>query len=166
MGFPDKDIPKFENPKHWIKVFSEGWKQDLTNAGLSIDWRRNFITTSLNPHYNKFIEWQFRKLQEKGYVIKGKKPVVWCAKCKHAIGDHARASGEGETTQDFIWAKFRMKDSDLILPPLIEQFTTEPILFTINHSPKIKKTNYLEEIGLMGALTLVKYKLEGHPILA
>ena len=58
-----------------------------------------------------------------------------------------------------------MKDSDLILPPLIEQFSTEPILFTINHPPKIKKTGYLEEIGVMGALTLVKYKLEGNPIL-
>jgi glucokinase len=58
-----------------------------------------------------------------------------------------------------------MKDSDLILPPLIEQFDTDPILFTINHPPKIKKTNYLEEIGLMGALTLVKYKLEENPIL-
>jgi glucokinase len=58
-----------------------------------------------------------------------------------------------------------MKDSDLILPPLIEQFTTDPILFTINHPPRIKKTIYLEEIGLMGALTLVKYKLEGNPII-
>lgn len=59
-----------------------------------------------------------------------------------------------------------MKDSDLILPPLIEQFNTDPILFTINHPPMIKATSYLEEIGLMGALTLVKYKLEGNPILA
>ena len=58
-----------------------------------------------------------------------------------------------------------MKDSDLILPPLIEQFSTEPILFTINHSPQIKKTNFLEKIGVMGALTLVKYKLEENPLI-
>ena len=58
-----------------------------------------------------------------------------------------------------------MKDSDLILPPLIEQFSTEPILFTINHPPQIKKTNFLDDIGLMGALTLIKYKLEENPIL-
>ncbi|GAH16076.1 unnamed protein product, partial [marine sediment metagenome] len=58
-----------------------------------------------------------------------------------------------------------MKDSDLILKPLIEQFDTEPILFTINHPPRIKATIYLDEIGLMGALTLVKYKLEENPIL-
>lgn len=58
-----------------------------------------------------------------------------------------------------------MKDSDLILPPVIEQFKTNPVLFTINHPPNIKTTNYLEDIGLMGALTLVKYKLEGNPII-
>jgi glucokinase len=58
-----------------------------------------------------------------------------------------------------------MKDSDLILPPLIEQFNTEPILFTVNRPPKIKKTKFLEEIGLLGALTLVKYRQEGNPIL-
>ena len=58
-----------------------------------------------------------------------------------------------------------MKDSDLILPPLIEQFNTEPILFTVNRPPRIKKTKFLEEIGLLGALTLVKYRLEGNPIL-
>lgn len=58
-----------------------------------------------------------------------------------------------------------MKDSDLILPPLIEQFSTDPILFTINHPPRIKKTNHIDEIGLMGALTLIKYKLEENSIL-
>ena len=58
-----------------------------------------------------------------------------------------------------------MKDSDLILQPIIEQFSTNPILFTINHPPRIKATKFLDEIGLMGALTLAKYKLEGNPIL-
>jgi glucokinase len=58
-----------------------------------------------------------------------------------------------------------MKDHDMILPPVIEQLATEPILFTINHPPKIKKTRYIEDIGLRGALVLVKYMLESNPIL-
>ncbi|MBY9021100.1 MAG: ROK family protein [Candidatus Lokiarchaeota archaeon] len=57
-----------------------------------------------------------------------------------------------------------MKDSDLILPPVIEQFKTEPILYTINNPPQLKLTKNLENIGVLGALTLVKYKLEGNPI--
>ena len=57
-----------------------------------------------------------------------------------------------------------MKDSDLIIPPVIEQFKTEPILFTINNPPQLKVTKNLNDIGVMGALTLVKYKLEGNPL--
>ena len=110
MGFSDDEIPKFEDPKHWIEVFSKGWQDDLTNAGLSIDWRRNFITTSLNPHYNKFIEWQFRTLKAQDRVKKGKKPVVWCTKCNQAIGDHARVEGEGETPQEYTIIKLKMGD--------------------------------------------------------
>jgi len=58
-----------------------------------------------------------------------------------------------------------MKDSDLIIPPVIEQFKTEPILFTINNPPQLKVTKNLNDIGVIGALTLVKYKLEGNPLI-
>jgi len=58
-----------------------------------------------------------------------------------------------------------MKDNDLILPEVIEQFKTEPILFTINNPPQLKVTKNLDIIGVMGALTLVKYKLERNPII-
>jgi hypothetical protein len=58
-----------------------------------------------------------------------------------------------------------MKDKDQIIPQIIEQFVTDPIKFTINHPPKIKLTQYKDEIGLKGALTLVKYKLERNKII-
>jgi len=58
-----------------------------------------------------------------------------------------------------------MKDHDLILPPVIEQLNTDPVLITINHPPRLKVTKFLDMIGVMGALALVKYKLEGNPII-
>ncbi len=58
-----------------------------------------------------------------------------------------------------------MKDKEQILPPLIEQFKKDPIKFTINHTPRLKATKFKDEIGLIGALTLVKYKQENHKIL-
>jgi glucokinase len=57
-----------------------------------------------------------------------------------------------------------MNDKDQIIPPLIKQFEEEPILFTINHAPKIKVTKYKDEIGIRGALVLVKYKEEKNPV--
>src|SRR3989338_1218932 len=115
MGFSEKEVKNFGDVKHWIDTFVPAAKEDLSRLGESVDWRRSFITTDLNPYYDKFIRWQFRKLREKGFVEKGKRPVVWCEKDKMVVGDHDRAEGEGETPQDFMWVKFRMKDSDLIL---------------------------------------------------
>ncbi|MBY9018447.1 MAG: ROK family protein [Candidatus Lokiarchaeota archaeon] len=59
-----------------------------------------------------------------------------------------------------------MNDQDLILPPLIQQFENDPLPFTINHPPKLKVTKYITEIGVRGALTLVKYKLERNTIVS
>ncbi|MFC1682473.1 leucine--tRNA ligase [Nanoarchaeota archaeon] len=115
VGVKEKDIKNFEDPKHWIDFFAPEYKNDYKKAGMSVDWRREFYTTSLNPHYNKFVQWQFKKLKEKNYCIQGEFPVVWDPVENTAIGDHDRIEGEGETTQDFIWGKFKMKDSDLIL---------------------------------------------------
>ncbi len=58
-----------------------------------------------------------------------------------------------------------MKDKEQIIPPLIEQFEKDPIRFTVNHPPNIKLTRYQEEIGLRGALALVKYNIEKNKII-
>ncbi len=115
MHIPDSEIPKFEKAEHWLEFFAPEFKKDYNLMGMSVDWRREFYTTSLNPHYDKFIRWQFRKLKEKGYVIKERFPVVWDPKENTAAQDHDRIEGEGVTTQDFIWIKFRLKNSDLVL---------------------------------------------------
>ncbi len=115
MGFSEKEISKFSEVQHWIDTFVPAAKEDFSRIGNSVDWRRSFITTSLNSRYDKFIGWQFRKLKEKRLVDTGKHPVVWCPKDNMPVGDHDRVEGEGITTQDFIWGKFRMKNSDLII---------------------------------------------------
>ena len=59
-----------------------------------------------------------------------------------------------------------MKDKEQIIPPLVEQFEKDPLRFTVNHPPKIKVTRYNDEIGLIGALALVKYNIEKHKIIS
>ena len=56
------------------------------------------------------------------------------------------------------------RDKEQLINPLVEQFESNAILFTINHPPKIKLTKLGDAIGIKGALVLAKYKLEHNPI--
>ncbi|MCX8195664.1 MAG: leucine--tRNA ligase [Acidilobaceae archaeon] len=113
-----KDVDGFENPEHWVTFFKEGWKRDLQLFGMSIDWRREFFTTYLNPPYSKFIEWQYYKLREKGLVAIGEHPVVWCPREQKVVGDHDRPdeyAGIGPSEATVI--KFYSEDG-LVFPAL------------------------------------------------
>ncbi|MBI2107493.1 leucine--tRNA ligase, partial [Candidatus Woesearchaeota archaeon] len=119
MGITDREeLKKFEDPGYWIEFFAPEFQKDFRKIGISIDWRRNYITTSLNPHYDKFIRWQFNKLKEKDYVIKGEFPVVWCPKDNVPCQDHDRIEGEGETPQEFVLIKYKFGDKFIVTATL------------------------------------------------
>lgn len=118
MGIKEEEIPNFADPIYWTKYFPKEAKDDLIKLGISVDWRRSFITTSLNPIYNKFIHWQFKKLKEKNLVVLGEHPVIWCKKCNAPVGDHDRIKGEGEKPQEFTLLKFKIGNEYLIAATL------------------------------------------------
>ncbi len=113
-GVPEEEIPKFADPVYWTEYFSAQTKMDLIRIGAAVDWSRSFITTSLNPYYDSFIKWQFRKLKAGGYVVMGEHPVVWCPKDKSPVGDHARLEGEGVTPEEIYLIKFKL--GEVFLP--------------------------------------------------
>ncbi|MDI6888808.1 MAG: leucine--tRNA ligase [Methanocellales archaeon] len=114
MGILQEEIPKFADPLYWVSFFPKETMQDLQHMGISVDWRRRFITTSLNPYYDAFIKWQFCKLRDGGYITKGEHPVVWCPKCNSPVGDHARLEGEGVAPEEVFLIKFDL--DGVVLP--------------------------------------------------
>ncbi|MEM3137048.1 MAG: leucine--tRNA ligase [Thermofilaceae archaeon] len=111
MGIPESEIPKFANPEHWVHFFCKEWKIDFEKYGLSIDWRREFHTTYLNPPYSKFVQWQYRQLLKKGLIAKGIHPVVWCPKEEKVVGDHDRPDEyAGIGPEKVIIVKFKGED--------------------------------------------------------
>jgi leucyl-tRNA synthetase len=85
-GIPEDKLKELEDPLNMARYFHEEIKAGMKLMGYSIDWRREF--TTIDPAYNKFITWQFKKLHEKGYLTKGKHPVGWCPRCDNAVGQH------------------------------------------------------------------------------
>lgn len=109
MGFAEAELPKFADPEHWVRTFPRDTREHLRALGAAVDWRRTFITTPLNPPYDAFVRWQYRRLRDRGYVRLGSKPVIWCTRDQAPIGDHDRLEGEGVTPVAFTVLKFPME---------------------------------------------------------
>jgi leucyl-tRNA synthetase len=112
-GVPEEELKKFSNPMDMATYYTNESRVAAKRVGFSVDWRREFNT--MVPTYQKFIEWQYESLREKGYVSKGTHPVVWCPKCQSPTGDHDRQVGEGVAPEEYTLIKFKL-DEETYLP--------------------------------------------------
>lgn len=112
-GVPEEDLKKFVDPVYMARYYTENGRKAVKRLGLAIDWRREFHTTSLNPAYSKFIEWQYTRLKEHGYVSLGTHPVVWCPRCESPTGDADRLEGEEVRPEEYVLMKFRYGEAFL-----------------------------------------------------
>ncbi len=83
-GIPPATLEKLKNPKSMASYFREDIKKGMMEIGFSIDWRREF--TTIDPLYNRYIEWHFQILNRKGLITKGTHPVAWCPNDKSPVG--------------------------------------------------------------------------------
>jgi leucyl-tRNA synthetase len=107
-GVPESELKRFVDPLYMAQYYTNEGRIIAKRIGFSIDWRREF--TTVLPTYQKFIEWQYMNLREKGYVSRGTHPVVWCPKDKSPTGDHDRQVGEGVTPEEYILIKYVLDD--------------------------------------------------------
>ncbi|MGB9729017.1 MAG: leucine--tRNA ligase [Thermoprotei archaeon] len=112
---PPDEIQKFTDPIYVARYYTERGKKDLQRLGLSIDWRREFTTTSYNIGFNKFVEWQFRKLKSMNYITIASHPVVWCPRDQSPTGDHDRLAGEGIGPEKYYLMKFKLNDETYLV---------------------------------------------------
>ncbi len=109
---PQDELEKFTDPNYIVKYFSEEYRNVMTQLGYSIDWRREF--TTIDPHYQKFITWQFEKLNQKGLVRRGAHPVKYCPDDENPVGDHDLLEGEGVAINELTLIKFKIGENYLI----------------------------------------------------
>ena len=66
-GLSDQEVQKLGDVNEFVEYFAQSYVRDYESFGFLGDWQRFMLTTK--PDYNKFIEWQFLKLKEKGHII-------------------------------------------------------------------------------------------------
>ncbi|MEM2963296.1 MAG: leucine--tRNA ligase [Candidatus Anstonellales archaeon] len=106
-------IPKekallLNDPKKLVMYFSKEIEIGMRMMGFSIDWRRKFYTDE--PHFNRFIQWQFRKLSELGYIKKGIHPVPWCPKCENPLSAHDTHGDIDPHLEEVLVIKFKSSE--------------------------------------------------------
>ncbi|MFX1315959.1 MAG: leucine--tRNA ligase [Promethearchaeota archaeon] len=110
-----KEIVKsFVDPWNVVNYFSNTMKIDFKSIGMSLDWRREFTTG--DRLYNKFIEWQYYKLSELGYLEKGDYPILYCPRDENAVGEDDIARGDelNLDINEYICIKFPFEDGYLV----------------------------------------------------
>jgi leucyl-tRNA synthetase len=106
-GIPMDVLETLDSPEALAEYFGREAEAVMRKVGFSIDWTRRF--TTIDPAYKKFIEWQFNRLHDLGYVVKGSHPVRWCPNDQNPVEDHDLLHGEGANILDYTLLKFRLK---------------------------------------------------------
>jgi leucyl-tRNA synthetase len=106
-GVPEKEVERFVDPEYLASYYTRVSREAVKDTGFAIDWRREFRT--VDPAFKKFIDWQYLRLRELGYVVQGTHPVVWCSHDESPTGDHDRMEGEGVSPEEFNLLKFEVE---------------------------------------------------------
>ncbi len=115
-GVPESEVEKFTDPEYLASYYTKVSRQVMKDTGFSIDWRREFRT--VDPSYRRFVEWQYLRLRDLGYVVQGTHPVVWCPFDKSPTGDADRMEGEGVSPEEFNLIKFHLGEFALVAATL------------------------------------------------
>ena len=88
LGERARTMPKIElrrlcraDAQHWI----DAQRTDFRRLGVIGDWQHPYLT--MNPEYDAAEIGVLRKLVEKGYVFRGRRPVHWCFDCRTALAE-------------------------------------------------------------------------------
>ncbi len=114
----DAVVAGFTKPENVASFYASAIRQDFEGMGYAIDWRR-FFTTG-DRHYNAFVRWQYLRLREKGYVVKGRHAVFYCTSCGNPVTtDDIRSGDEYEIgMSEYALIKMRFSDGWLVAATL------------------------------------------------
>ena len=75
-GIKKSDLDKINDPKDVVKALTSNYIELFKKANFSLDY--DAAMSTIDPAYKKFIEWQFRKLYDLGYLIQKDYQLPWC----------------------------------------------------------------------------------------
>ncbi len=119
-GCSEEQLEKLTTPEEVIRYFNHVYVHDYWKKfGFLCDWDR-FTSTSW-PDYEKFIQWQFKKLQEKDLLIQKPYFATACVNCGPVAVDPSEtdiSKGGNAEKQEYTLLKFKLRDAFLVAATL------------------------------------------------
>ncbi len=157
-------LESFKKPENVAMFFASVISNDFKSLGYSIDWRRRFTTG--DPSYNRFVTWQFLKLNEKGYLTRGTHPILYCPNDKNAVGEDDIRGGDEFKAEiiEFIGIKFKLDDSFLIAASLRPETIFGVTNLWVNPNAVYVKANVDNEKWIISEKCAEKLKYQAHNV--
>ena len=119
-GCSEKDIKQLSKPEGVVNFFNDVYVNKYWKKfGFLCDWDRFTCTTW--PDYQKFINWQFKKLQDKNLLIQKPYFATSCIKCGPVAVDPSEtdiSKGGNAEKVEYTLLKFKLKDVYLVAATL------------------------------------------------
>ncbi len=113
-GCTDEQLKKLDDPNEIINYFNHVYVEEYWKKfGFLCDWDR--FTSSTNADYNKFIQWQFQKLNNKGMLIQKPYYAPFSEKCGPVAIDPSEtdlSKGGNAEKQEYALLKFKLEDTN------------------------------------------------------
>ncbi len=117
-GCSDELIEKLKDPIEVVKYFSKVYAEDYWKRfGFLIDYTR--MMSTISDGYKHFIDWQFRKLNRQGLLIKKPHFAPFCPNCGPVAVDKSEtdvSQGGNAEILEFTAIKFKIEGDKFILP--------------------------------------------------
>ncbi len=108
-GCPESKIKELSTPEKVVEYFNQVYVEDYWKKfGFLCDWDR--FTCTIYPDYEKFIQWQFKKLQQKDLLIQKPYFATACPNCGPVAVDPSEtdiSKGGNAEKQEYTLLKFK-----------------------------------------------------------
>ncbi len=152
-GCPQDRIEDLETPEGVVEFFNDVYVNDYWKRfGFLADWRR--FTSSIRPDYSRFIQWQFRKLMEKGLLVQKPYYAPACVDCGPVAVDPSEtdlSKGGGAEVNEYTLLKFRCGDELLIAATLRPETVFGQTNFWVNPDVEYARVKVGEETWIVSA---------------
>jgi leucyl-tRNA synthetase len=161
-GCSKENLERLKTPNGVVDFFNEVYVNDYWKRfGFLADWRR--FTCTIYPEYGHFIQWQFRKLNDKGLLIQKPYFAPVCVNCGPVAIDASETDlqkGGRAETNEYTLLKFQCGDFYLVAATLRPETVYGQTNFWINPDVEYAKVRLGQETWVISKESMEKMRYQ------